>query len=217
MYMIREIVLRALTLVGEETDVFPTFSLFGSNNYYASNAAMSVWNAFEMDYMGNKITFTSKATTATPVMINGVEMHTFPWTYSNLATRQYMRIVQVDSQNTILYTNFGLQLRMSSGNPHSYTLLMPNLPRNRRQLAGFYGSLYKDGNKLNDLHYRNGTQVGNQIADNTYIMRNAADAQTLIRVYQRTNVPLAVAQVAPQCTWANNSTLIGCMSEIGTK
>jgi len=78
---------------------------------------------------------------------------------------------------------------------------MPNIPRNNVQLSGFYGSLYQDGNPLNDLFYRNGTLLGNQITNNTYIMRNPADAQTLINVYQRVNVPQPIAQAYLQ-SWA---------------
>jgi hypothetical protein len=68
--------------------------------------------------------------------VNGQLLKSFPATYTNPATNQYVAIVALDSQNTIVYTDFGLQLTLQPGYPCTFKISMPNSVLNSASLAG---------------------------------------------------------------------------------
>jgi hypothetical protein len=56
--------------------------------------------------------------------------------YTNPATNQYVAIVALDSLNTIVYTDFGLQLTLQPSWPCLFKISMPNMVQNSHNLAG---------------------------------------------------------------------------------
>jgi hypothetical protein len=68
--------------------------------------------------------------------VNGQLVKSLPAIYTNLATNQYVVIVALDSLNTVVYTDFGLQLTVQASFPCLFKISMPNTVLNSASLAG---------------------------------------------------------------------------------
>jgi hypothetical protein len=68
--------------------------------------------------------------------VNGQLVTALPVKFTNPATNQYVKIVALDSQNTVVYTDFGLQLTLQPNFPSMFKISMPNAVLNSASLAG---------------------------------------------------------------------------------